>query len=68
LGPHDYLDWVRQFYLGSDFYPFGWLDLQRALLHAPEAPLRAKVADKVRRPGQKIAAERAKDIRTGQGD
>jgi hypothetical protein len=59
----EYLNWVRQFYLGSDLSPFGWLDLQHALLQTTEAPLRAKVADKVRRLGQKIAAEWAKDNR-----
>lgn len=59
----EYLDWVRQFYSGSDFYPFGWSDLERSLLAETEAHIRADTAEKLRRLGKRISADWAKDNR-----
>jgi len=56
-----YLDWVKQFYSGSDLYPYGWLELQHWLLRATTASSREEAAAKIRRLGQEIAAEWAKD-------
>jgi hypothetical protein len=58
-----YLDWVKQFYSGSDLYPNGWLELQHWLLRATATPSREEAADKIHRLGQEIAAEWAKDNR-----
>jgi hypothetical protein len=58
-----YIDWVKQFYSGSVLYPYGWLELQHWLLRATVASSREETADKVRRLGQEIAAEWAKDNR-----
>jgi len=60
---NEYLDWVRQFYLGSDVDPLGWIELERGFLKQIEIPLRAEAADRLRRLGREIAAEWAKDNR-----
>jgi hypothetical protein len=60
---NEYFDWVRQFYLGSDVNPLGWLYLERGFLQQIQSPLRAEAADRLRRLGQEIAAEWAKDNR-----
>lgn len=55
-----YLDWVRQFYEGSELYPLGWTEFQRQLLAEVDGPLRAETAETLERLGQRIAADWSK--------
>lgn len=56
----EYLNWVKQFYDGSDIYPLGWAELEQVFLDEFDPPVQARTAEELQRLGGKLAADWAK--------